>query len=392
MMNRVCLGAAVFLCLLSEVLAQEPPAPATQPACPVLAAVKGDRVRARSGAGDNYPEVLRLERGDVVRVHGLRDGWCEVEVPGGFPVWVSAGLGERAFVEEREPGVGTVVVTALQMRPTAGTEHPSMGRLDPGARLTILSREGTWVRVVAPEDLRLHMHGMYLDLRGSDAELASRFAAAATDRRKALVEASPVAGPLVPGAEARKTAAERLREADRVFDEENARGGARMDFARVRRAYEEALAGAPSDLPARDRAEARLAEIERLEAVTQDLQSAESRIAAMQTERRATDERYLEELRAIASRPRPDESRKESFYIADGWIRRHVIGVIGNEPAWALEKGGKILFFIESGRYSLGEYLNKYVGILKADGPEQRAGHAVRTLRVEKLEILRQPR
>jgi hypothetical protein len=120
-------------------------------------------VRLRSGGvtARNIYDVqglplLELEGGALAAVYSERSGWLEVEVPGGFPVWV---FGRFLRATERT-GVFEVTNNDVYMRPTPDTgaaSYPVGRKLQAGDRLTAIAfadpeapLADTWVRVWSP--------------------------------------------------------------------------------------------------------------------------------------------------------------------------------------------------------------------------------------------------
>ena len=104
--------------------------------------------------------VLEVPAGTVLAVHGERSGWLDVEVPGGFKVWV---FGEyvRAASE-----AGTLQITGDHVRmrplPSSGAESlPLRQHLSRGDRVRLIRRNNSsldlrqdWVQIWSPAGAR----------------------------------------------------------------------------------------------------------------------------------------------------------------------------------------------------------------------------------------------
>jgi hypothetical protein len=75
-------------------------------------------------------------------------------------------------------------------------------------------------------------------------------------------------------------------------------------------------------------------------------------------------------------------------YVPWLWLHFWEWALLTGVPAYAIWKGGKRAFYLESDRYDYSEYQGKLVGILEADGPMERTGLGFRVYRVVRLEIL----
>jgi hypothetical protein len=179
------LSAALLLLALAPprpVAADDDPvvAPAPEPVTADLPAaiVTGDRVNLRVGPRmDNRP-VAQLAEGTVVLVVERVPGWAGVLVPEGFPAVVSA-----SYVEEVGPDEVEVVARNLNLRvepPQEGRPAPGIFRDHPdlGARLTLISNEGDWVWVVAPEGTRAYLNERFLTELGPASQHGDRLDAA----------------------------------------------------------------------------------------------------------------------------------------------------------------------------------------------------------------------
>ena len=101
-------------------------------------------------------------------------GWVGVRVPEGFPAVVSA-----TYVEAAGPDEVEVVARNLNLRvepPQDGRPAPGIFRDHPGLgeRLTLISDEGEWFWVVAPEPTRAYLNERFLRELGPSSQHAER--------------------------------------------------------------------------------------------------------------------------------------------------------------------------------------------------------------------------
>jgi hypothetical protein len=142
-----------------------------------VAVVAGDDVNLRVGPRVDDREVARLARDTVLVVVERAGEWLGVRVPSGFPAAVAAALvdfvgdddvkvlGERVNLRVRPPK-GDLAYPAFRDRPAKG------------AVLPVISREGEWVWVEAPEEVRAYVHSKFVRELGPLAAERDRVAAA----------------------------------------------------------------------------------------------------------------------------------------------------------------------------------------------------------------------
>jgi hypothetical protein len=138
------------------------PAPAPQAEEPLrYGRIGADAVSIRNLADEKGREVAQPARGELVAVHGeTRTGWLEVEVPGGFAVWVFG----RYLTPTDEPGVYEVTGNAVNLRPAPSsdvTNFPLPQRLQSGMRVRGMEvaeadkpLAETWMRIWSPPGVR----------------------------------------------------------------------------------------------------------------------------------------------------------------------------------------------------------------------------------------------
>jgi len=115
-------------------------------------------------ADEKGREIARPPRGQLVAVYKeLEAGWLEIEVPGGYPVWVFG----RYLKATGEEGLYEVTGNAVNLRPAPSsdvTNFPLPQRLQAGDKVRgiELAEQGkpleeTWVRVWSPPGVRAYV-------------------------------------------------------------------------------------------------------------------------------------------------------------------------------------------------------------------------------------------
>ena len=197
----------------SRAVADEPP-PAAGPAAPdadwSVAVVRGDQVNLRVGPRQDDMAVMTLEQGAVLVVVERAGEWLGVRFPAGFGAAVAAEFTEKVDAEHVR-----VTGSDVNLRRSPGLEQPVFrDRLQKGTVLAVLAKDGDWLIVEAPEEVRAYIHSRYVEEKGTvaanadrieagrrkraaretlRAETAKKSAAAATDDEAALREATGAA-------------------------------------------------------------------------------------------------------------------------------------------------------------------------------------------------------
>jgi hypothetical protein len=112
-------------------------------------------------ADEKGKEIARPSKGQLVAVYKeTTTGWLEVEVPGGFPVWVFG----RYLAPTADPNLYEVTGNAVNLRPAPSsdvTSYPLPQRLQTGDKLRLIELldpekplAETWVHVWSPPGVR----------------------------------------------------------------------------------------------------------------------------------------------------------------------------------------------------------------------------------------------
>lgn len=324
--------------------------------------------------------LLELPAGSVLAVHSERANWMNVEVPGGFKVWV---WGE--FLEPTEEfGVLKVTASDLRMRPlpSSGIEsYPIEQRLGRGQKLRMIGRKDeslpmardwvqvwsppgarAWVRADATTALAAGDNGSALWAAAIASALDARKPAPVTTSAAAKAAASSAAAPKAGGAQAQpatagaQNVAEALRQANSMLAAERKvdQDGGSPNYAAVIAAYEAVLALEPKG-PSADVAQGRI-ETAKLLADAHQLKD------ELQTERAEREAKL-----AVARREMELAKSRDAFFgrfEARGWIeQRRLPG--RSEPVWMLSWSGKDVAEVvcHSGRYDLSVFKDHELGI-----------------------------
>ena len=204
--------------------------------------------------------MSELAAGALLAVHGERAGWLDVEVPGGFPVWV---FGEY-LTPTSESGMLQVSGNDVRMRPkpSSGAESMSLRqKLERGTKVRMLGRNDMskplgedWVRVSAPSGTRAWVATGQTESLPAGSDGAAQWAAAVTAARVAAASAPVVAADgsekLAGAIAANETGdvTRALAAADKALAAERAKQerGEAANYDAVKKSYEAVLALNPA--------------------------------------------------------------------------------------------------------------------------------------------------
>lgn len=324
----------------------------------------------RNFQDENGAMLATLPKGTLVRAFRTSEGrpaFREVEVAGGFPVWV---YGEYLQPTDAD-GVLLVTGNRVNMRPFPETSPNSMAlrsKLSAGQRVKMLERKGgsasfreDWIRVQAPANAKAWVAASSLepydaaDARTMWAE-KNKPLPSAPKRRMATPPAGtkstqkPVAAAVPSGLLAQ------LVEADRAFEAAEAMRSPTTEAWRdVAQAYKAIADAAPETSATRKKAERRLREAElRMEftALREDLNA---RSEANDAEIRRIDEFLDERQRRKTARWGRFEER--------GWLESRNVGGV---KRWYMTFGGETVAEVRclTGRYDLEVFERFEIGVI----------------------------
>ena len=355
--------------------------------------VIGSKVRLRGGPGDAQPILGVLSEGAPLRVVETKDRWLEVEIPGGFPVYITTGKGQRKYYREVTPGEAVITAKDLLLRPSPSKDSDNVGRLQPGDRVLVIGEEGEFTMILAPDKVRAYIYDPNFQASPNQEEARAAFETQHRASRRALLASGARSKIYLEKEEARERYETMVASAFSRFDEESRKAWDQQDLTGVRSALQELQTTLPENHPSRERANRMMATITEWERTNRELAAARAGIKKAKEDAVVASTRYEETLTEIKTRTIARTKAVDApkgRYLTTGRVGRSVpIGehLVGR-PAHALWHGGKRTFYLESDRYDLSEYEGKLVGLYEAEGPLERTGYGFRVYRVVRMEIL----
>ena len=372
----------LHLCVLSTGILAAARGPLQEETVSRYARISVDGARVLNLADDKGKEIARPKRGDLVAVFREQaGGWLEVEVPGGFPVWVFG----RYLKPLDEAGIYEVTGNAVNLRPEPSsdvTNFPLPERLQAGVRvrgIELLEADKplneTWVRIWSPPGV----HGL---MRASSVEnlpAGQDGAALWTAAMQTLPEAPPRQETRRgEQSEGDRQEAEARRALDRAkADLESERAKDTPDYGSVRQALNAVLSEAPGGAVA---IEAR-SELRALET----LEEAAALKAELERERSMRQEEALKRQQDVWAKSRAKDPLGAIFR-ARGVLERRT-GTDGT-PRYFLRFGGESQaeLLCTSGRYDLATFAGYDIGVQGSDAPARSGGEAA--IEVTRIEVI----
>ncbi|MHC5053506.1 MAG: SH3 domain-containing protein [Planctomycetota bacterium] len=168
MLREVMLSTA--LCLLGSAAHAGEAPPVPTPEAPVEGIITAGRLNVRLRPDRSAPVLGQLMRDARAVVRRVAAGWCEIDMPPTFGVWISEKLvlmdGDASSLAEGESLEASVLRSGARLRSTPSLRGAVLDECAKGAKLRALRAFNGWLRVVAPADLRAYVHADYVALRG----------------------------------------------------------------------------------------------------------------------------------------------------------------------------------------------------------------------------------
>ncbi len=348
--------------------------------------------RALTLPDDQANEVVKLPEKTLVAVFRDTGSWLEVEVPGGYPVWIFG----RYLKATDEEDVYQINGNGVNLRPKPTAEvsnYPLAQHLYAGDKVRVIERadpglplEKDWMRIWTPPGVRAWIaKGDAKALAaGEDGKAAWKEALAnlppAPARAKAAREASTK-----PAAETKKPPQAGGAKFGELFDAawkrlEAERGKDTPDWPAVRAAFTEAQAVAPTG--------ADVARVSQALSTLTALEEASSLRAELQAERKRREEEALRRQQDIWERSRAKDPLGDVF-LSRGALER--VSDPDGKARYFLRFGGELVSEIVcvSGRYDLDLFASYEVGVkgMELVAPDGGSADPIR-IEVTRLEIL----
>jgi len=355
MIRNILASVALGLLGATAAGAGEPVAGVPTPDAPLEGVITAGRLNVRLRPDTSAPVLGQLMRDARVVVRRVAAGWCEVDMPPTFGVWISEKLamtsGEVASLAEGETLEATVLRSGARLRSTPSLRGAILGECAKDAKLDVLRAFNGWLRVVAPADLRAYVHADYVRLGGPADTTADTSVAAATAIGPAPGRSSPRAS---PGGAVRKAAATRIALAGEILSDE------KCSLDEMRRALgllEEALGSGKPGTEVDPRVAARVRSLLGKLPPSRWLELFDEAGARHGREVEAVERAHAEPLRE--ARRALDEAEPLE-YTARGTLFAPAPG----GETYRLVHGDTLLYEIDTGGRDLGVFVGKFVGVV----------------------------
>jgi hypothetical protein len=322
-------------------------------------------------------KLKRLEPGEKLVVLGEQAGWYQVLVPSTFTGFVS-----RQFLTLGADGSGSVTGNRVSLRPSASTKHLPVGYVNSGDTLWVVEETagGEWVQVVAPSQMPAWVHASYVKPVGPADAHRAEIAALEESARSSWRERRGEAEKNRAAKDAQSALAAKFDDAESRLKAESQKPT--PDVAPLVPIYEE-IAKDAADPLLQQGARFRVDQLKNQDTFNKKIQESRDIIAELERELKQNEERYLSTIEKM----RESVEKKEADGRHVGWVSSvFTLDLSKGFPAFALTKGGSNLFYLESTKYQLKDFVGKHV-IVSGDVKE-RAGLELSILVVRNIEIV----
>lgn len=286
------------------------PPPATQQtlAEPVWLRATADRVNIRSRPDGNSVVMGQVDRDTALRADRVEFGWYRILPPEGIYCYVAA-----EYVEMTGDNAAVVKISEGTLRVRAGStvrdvnpvNSDVLSRLNAGMALQVLGREGDWLRIAPPPDIRLYISDKFVERIGDDQAVLLR--KTVRDVAPPPMAVRPTSGPSAAPTPitAKPNAAggpwsQRLAALESRIDIESRKPAGQQNWTEIARELER-VAGQAEDKSAARLARAWMASVQQRASQREALAAVEAIVKRDQNDQRLF-ERYMNHLRGIATR------------------------------------------------------------------------------------------
>jgi len=340
--------ASVVLCLAATAVGAEQPVDILPtPDEPLEGVITAGRLNVRLRPDTSAPVLGQLMRDARVVVRRVAAGWCEIDMPPTFGVWISEKLamtsGEVTSLAEGETIEASVLRSGARLRSTPSLRGAILGECAKDSKLGVLRTFNGWLRVVAPADLRAYVHSDYVKLGGPPDMTAI-----------AAPKVGPGPAPASPRGAVPEAAAARIALAGEVLSDE------KCSLEEMRRALgllEEALAPRQPGAEVDPRVAARVRMLLGKLPPSRWLELFDEAAARHGREVEAVERAHAQPLRE--ARRALDEAEPQE-YTARGTLLAPAPG----SGAYRLVHGDTLLYEIDTGGRDLGVFVGKFVGVV----------------------------
>jgi uncharacterized protein YgiM (DUF1202 family) len=342
----------IFLCSLLGLLVAFLAAYAVADVFPCKGVLTGDRVRIRVGPSMSHAEILKLNKGNEVRVYAREGKWLKIAVPESATLWI-----HKKYVKEATGETGKGVVTGTRVNIRLKEKGTVVGQANKGQEITVVGRKGVGILIRPIENTYAYIHADFVELEGAEeAPPDSEF-----------VLPLPPGDPSDPAVEKTETADK--EPADINLDALPERLGEDLENKLMDLKEKASLAFRAEDF---EMVTKYMAEVKELRRIIES----ESYV-----DQKKLDKLYQERLKRIKEIIRDMETRfkelevKKRQYVAEGWLYEVAPHLISPPPGpFKLKNGKCVLYYLKSSSSDvrLEDLLYKRVGIMGEVMPDKK--------------------
>ncbi|MFC1587403.1 SH3 domain-containing protein [Planctomycetota bacterium] len=341
MSRRIC-AVFSFFCVLAFLLTPVFAGQSTSETFeyPFIGKVKATELNVRGGPSTKHAVLTQLKYGDTVTVMAARGEFFRIAPLESTKFFVAS-----KYLFMTGDVTGEVTASVLNVRISPDLKHPPLGQLKRGDLVKVEADENGWTQILHPEGFGVWVSSKFVDYMQPVQPLASE------------EETEPD-----PKIELEVKARELFENADEMYLAECTKDIEQWDFTGVRAEFENILAITENeDLIGLVNSRLSLIDLRtKIKGQTiADLKSDEEQEIKL----KEIEKKYVD-LLAQHKRRQAELQRKETFQ-AVGWL--HTAGrFMGRPSAWRLEKGRKILTYVDvplNSKIKMDSFGPAYIGI-----------------------------
>ncbi len=124
-----------------------------------IGTVTGSVVNVREGAGTEFNVVSSLNKGALVDITEIHDGWVKVEYADG-----KFGFMSTQYVDINSEVTGTITGSVVNVRAGAGTDFEIVGQVYAGQTFTVIAREDIGWTKISYNGMNAYIHSDYISV------------------------------------------------------------------------------------------------------------------------------------------------------------------------------------------------------------------------------------
>ncbi|MCM8813534.1 MAG: SH3 domain-containing protein [Candidatus Omnitrophica bacterium] len=130
---------------------------------PYTGKIASDTVNVRSGPGQNFESINKLDADSLVLVEEQVQEWMKIKLPRSSSAYINKAFLSRSA---QQPALGTVTSNRVNIRAGAGTTFNVVGQLNKNDTVEIISDQGEWLHIFPRNSCYGWVHAQFVSMFG----------------------------------------------------------------------------------------------------------------------------------------------------------------------------------------------------------------------------------